>query len=476
MADGSRKTAAVEYTSRYGWYLVQIQPKKKFPTGKAWQNTATSDPEVAASRWEGRPDHNIGLLLGPKSGVIDVECDGEGAEEKLLELFDGEIPACPTWSSSRGKHRLFKWSDRLPVQDKNNFKIGNLEFRTGNGGMAAQSVMPPSVHPSGEQYKWDITPEDAEPPEIPSSVLVKIINELGDKASGNGKAYEEVVEGGVSEGNRNNSMASLIGKRLHNMVELSADAVGAELQFALVMNSQNSPPLPENEVRAIFKSILKREQTRRANDEYGDMFEPDPSQVIEATGKSTVESKTPLGQVRLVKVRSDPPTYELHSNAFSYSGGLVTLDVDDMFSALRVRKRILTQADFSLTSGFNKRWPDLCNKLLRCADERDAEPEEKRYMLVAHAFLDLLVTSSIEFPAEKGDCDPGVIYRRDDGSFVFMFSYVLNTLAGRAEKVTHGELSALLKKLGCTYENIIRHTTKWKVLDKDGYSKLREME
>jgi len=64
------------------------------------------------------------------------------------------------------------------------FKLGKLEFRTGNGGKGAQSVFPPSVHPSGVSYKWTIAPRDAEVMEIPDAVLTRLWNSLGDGAAG----------------------------------------------------------------------------------------------------------------------------------------------------------------------------------------------------------------------------------------------------------------------------------------------------
>lgn len=98
-----------------------------------------------------RPGNGLGVLLGPRSGIVDVECDSPEAEVLLQEIL-GEIPLTPTFSSTRGKHFLFQWNENWPVPEKAVFKIGALEFRTGNA-KAAQSVFPPT---SGR--KWLVDP------------------------------------------------------------------------------------------------------------------------------------------------------------------------------------------------------------------------------------------------------------------------------------------------------------------------------
>lgn len=146
--------AAKIYAS-LGWHVLPV--KGKVPaSGDGWQFKTTSDVEAAevlASIGDG-----IGVQLGSKSGIVDVECDSEEATKQLQDLL-GDLPITPTFQSSRGCHYLFKWSGDWPAPNKAVFKIGAIEFRTGNS-KAAQSVFPPSggrewiVDPSVPLYEF----------------------------------------------------------------------------------------------------------------------------------------------------------------------------------------------------------------------------------------------------------------------------------------------------------------------------------
>jgi len=131
-----------------GWHVLPV--KGKVPHGgEGWQfktSNSVDAAEVLATIGDG-----IGVQLGPKSGIVDVECDSEEATKQLLELL-GKIPLTPTFQSRRGCHYLFKWHDHWPSPSKAVFKIGAIEFRTGNS-KAAQSVFPPS----GERV-WIVDP------------------------------------------------------------------------------------------------------------------------------------------------------------------------------------------------------------------------------------------------------------------------------------------------------------------------------
>jgi hypothetical protein len=89
--------------------------------------------------------------------LIDVESDtteGEDLAHHLgLDRVDG-AGFTPTWSSERGVHRLYRWEPWMPTAATIN--LGGLEARI--GGRAAQSVLPPSIHPSGLAYRWEIRP------------------------------------------------------------------------------------------------------------------------------------------------------------------------------------------------------------------------------------------------------------------------------------------------------------------------------
>ena len=105
-------------------------------------------------------------MLGPESGVIDIECDSPEAEEVYKRLF-GDIRT-PGWKSKRGSHHLFAWNERLrPLAGV--LKHQGLEFRLGTGD-AHQSVIPPSVV-DGVKREWTLSPKDCDAAPLPEAVI-----------------------------------------------------------------------------------------------------------------------------------------------------------------------------------------------------------------------------------------------------------------------------------------------------------------
>ena len=166
-SNGHALAAALGYAA-HGWPPVPVTGKRP-SCGDAWQLQATSDPAQVELLFRHNDHDGVGVVLGESAGIIDVECDNDQAEQTLLELFAGTIPTTPTFQSTRGKHRLFNWTDDLPEPNKAVFKIGQLEFRTGNGDKAAQTVFPPS-----NGRTWIVSPDDAAVAVISAEVIDRI--------------------------------------------------------------------------------------------------------------------------------------------------------------------------------------------------------------------------------------------------------------------------------------------------------------
>ena len=134
----------------YGAACVRVAPHDKRPLGNAWHTLATTTADVIDGWLAG--GNNLGILLG-HGNLIDVEYDDDAGRQLLAArgLLDIETP---TWASGRGEHRLFRLAGNLPPMGWR--KIGGAEFRI--GGKPAQSVLPPSRHPSGRQYTWLVSP------------------------------------------------------------------------------------------------------------------------------------------------------------------------------------------------------------------------------------------------------------------------------------------------------------------------------
>lgn len=150
-----------------GWHVLPVSGK--VPSGgEGWQHKTTNDPEQVERIITG---DGVGVQLGPKSGIVDVECDSAEASDELLALINDTQTAC--FASKRGVHYLFRWHDNWPAPTKAVFKIGAIEFRTGNS-KAAQSVFPPT----GDRF-WLNHPSETPIAEFP---VMERIHELYGKA------------------------------------------------------------------------------------------------------------------------------------------------------------------------------------------------------------------------------------------------------------------------------------------------------
>lgn len=157
----------LQHLAEIGCQFVKLARREKRPLGAAWQTKATGDLEAVDAWLAG--GHNVGLLLGPASGVVDVEYDTPAGREQLAAFGILDIPT-PTWRSARGEHRLFLWEPWMPATAV--VHADDLEVRI--GGRAAQSVLPPSRHPDGSQYAWVVRPIDCPVAAFPAQLLAGV--------------------------------------------------------------------------------------------------------------------------------------------------------------------------------------------------------------------------------------------------------------------------------------------------------------
>ncbi len=146
----------------------------KRPIHAGWQNRKyTVDDIIPELCRVANP--MIGLRFGPGS-CIDIEADSPEEEIAFTELFAGcDVPTTPILTSTRGKHRLFAWNDRLGVTGAavvsycgtNGAKLG---IRIGAGDKGAQSIIPPSPG-----RKWLVNWDDCELAKLPDVVTDRIL-------------------------------------------------------------------------------------------------------------------------------------------------------------------------------------------------------------------------------------------------------------------------------------------------------------
>jgi hypothetical protein len=156
-------TSDLHALATLGCQFVQLASNGKRPLGNAWHTLASSIADVIDG-WLSAGS-NLGLLLGT-GNIIDVEYDDEVGRLALARMGLLDIRT-PTWASGRGEHRLFRLDATLPPIGWK--KVGGAEIRI--GGKPAQSVLPPSMHPTGSAYRWLVSPCDVAPAAVTLRML-----------------------------------------------------------------------------------------------------------------------------------------------------------------------------------------------------------------------------------------------------------------------------------------------------------------
>lgn len=142
-----------------GWLVFPLAGKVP-RTGRGVLD-ATRDYAQLDGWWGRWPGAGIGLACGPSSGVWVLDVDGPTGRESLaaLEATHGPLPPTVRALTPRGAHHYFRWVSGVRNSASSDRLGAGLDTR-GAGGYV---VMPPSIHPSGDPYRWD---PDAHPEKI----------------------------------------------------------------------------------------------------------------------------------------------------------------------------------------------------------------------------------------------------------------------------------------------------------------------
>ena len=147
-----------DYAKKYKELGLNILPasfKKKNPNLKSWTQYQDKKPDNDTfNEWIKRGRFfNINLVLGHTSEVAEIDVDVKNVPVGLLVTGyeSNEVWVC---ESSEGKVKIFfkplNEDYKRKLDTVVNSKGGHVEFR-GNGYL---SVLPPSTHPTGCEYKW----------------------------------------------------------------------------------------------------------------------------------------------------------------------------------------------------------------------------------------------------------------------------------------------------------------------------------
>jgi hypothetical protein len=159
---------------------VPIPFGQKGPKGSSWPELRVTEDNV--DRYFIEPC-NIGIILGSASnGLVDVDIDCQEAQP-VADRFLPPTKSVFGRASKPRSHRFYRSSGPMPSMKlldpvRKDTLVELRANRTRDGGLTSglQTVLPPSIHPSGERIEWE---EDGEPAAIAYVDLRRAVLDLG---------------------------------------------------------------------------------------------------------------------------------------------------------------------------------------------------------------------------------------------------------------------------------------------------------
>jgi hypothetical protein len=246
--DGRRPIDAALAYAAAGFPVFPLHERGKKPMTAHGYLDATCDRATIIQYWQLCPTANIGLAV--PSGLVVVDIDDRDALQRL-KAEDRDLPATTRSTTGRGVHLYY----RTAAEIRNSVGLFPGVDLRGHGGYV---VVPPSIHPSGARYRWEVPPLPANFADAPDWLLEAVARKPGHRARPP-EEWRALTEKGVAQGERNSTIASLAGYLLRHGV----DGFVA-LNLLLAWNaSRCTPPLPDGEVVRTVDSIAGRELRRR---------------------------------------------------------------------------------------------------------------------------------------------------------------------------------------------------------------------
>lgn len=234
-----------------GWSVIPLRRDKR--PYLPWQTyqTRRPDPDELSSWWQRWPEANVGVVTGTVSGILVLDTDGPDGEAALAGRH---LPPTPTARTGKGIHRYYRHPGRhVPNAVR---LLNGVDLRADGGYVVA----PPSVHPSGKHYEWvpGMSPWDLPCAEPPTWLLHQARRTLPPPGHPP-DWWRRFLADGAPEGCRNDRLARLAGYLLRH--GLTPEVV---LELCRAWNlARCRPPLEDQEVVSIVRSIASREWRRR---------------------------------------------------------------------------------------------------------------------------------------------------------------------------------------------------------------------
>lgn len=227
-------------------------PAKHPFTPRGFKDATTDETTIRKwfSQW---PQANIGIATGATSGIVILDVDPRnGGNESLAEFIRryGELPHTLTVKTGgKGMHYYFlhpRGEIVIPSRSKID-DLPGLDVK-GDGGYV---VAPPSVHITGALYIFANDPNEVYPTVLPEKYL-EVFTRSSLQQNGNRESISSPGKD-IVEGERNTTLTSLAG----SMRRKGASRESIETALLNENSERVHPPLPEEEVKQIAKSVAR---------------------------------------------------------------------------------------------------------------------------------------------------------------------------------------------------------------------------
>lgn len=245
--------AALAYAA-YGMAVLPVAPHGKNPLTAHGVKDATRAVEKIINWWTEFPTANVGVATGSISKFWVLDVDGEDGEASLVSLEQqyGPLPSTVEVITANGRHLYFEMAPKSTLANSVK-KIAGIDVRGDNGYVIA----PPSVHKTGKRYAWSV--DCGETISSTPKWLLDIIQQSVKKSETTPVSEWRDLVKGVTEGERNSSIARIAGKLLRSRIDPYV-----ALELCLSWNEARcKPPLHHQEVARTVNSIAGIELNRR---------------------------------------------------------------------------------------------------------------------------------------------------------------------------------------------------------------------
>lgn len=199
---------------------------KEKPDGKQavierWQSLQNRMPDMMERDvWKKiYADGNIGIVLGPQSGLVAMDMDSD--DPKVQEIIDSLLPPSPwTRIGAKGSIRVYRHQGQAVIRIKHEIEPARNGQAAKHGtliemlGAGAQMVVPPSIHPTtcapytANTNLWDVL-DDVQP--LPHKIEDKLRAAFRDAGFVLGSSGLGAITNYTAPGNRDNTLTAMAG-------------------------------------------------------------------------------------------------------------------------------------------------------------------------------------------------------------------------------------------------------------------------